>query len=46
MRKQGITFGQGASPNLASPKFKAAAKQCKSLLPATGTGGAGTGSAQ
>jgi hypothetical protein len=46
MRKQGITFGRGAAVNLASPKFKAAAKQCKSLLPATGTGGSGAGSAQ
>jgi hypothetical protein len=46
MQKQGITFGRRAPVNLASPKFKAAAKQCKSLLPAAGTGGAGAGSPQ
>ncbi len=46
MRKQGVTFGPGAKVNLASPKFKAAAKQCKSLLPATGTGSASPGSGQ
>ena len=46
MRKQGVTFGPGAKVNLTSPKFKAAAKQCKSLLPAAGTGSASPGNGQ
>jgi hypothetical protein len=46
MRKQGVTFGRGAKVNLASPKFKAAAKKCKSLLPAAGAGGASPGNGQ
>lgn len=46
MRRQGVTFGPGAKVNLASPKFKAAAKQCKSLLPAAGTGSGDPGNGQ
>jgi hypothetical protein len=38
MKKQGITLGPGAQVDLTSAKFKAAAKQCRSQLPAAANG--------
>jgi hypothetical protein len=50
MKKHGVTIrpgggggGGGGGVNLASPKFQAAAKQCRSLLPTFGGGAPSTG---
>jgi hypothetical protein len=45
MKRHGTTIGPSAARvDLTSPKFRAAAKQCRALLPSTGAGAPATGS--